>query len=306
MPSGFDVTNFFARVDHRLNDSNNLSARYSIYDISAINSRTVGGLNAISRGTSIDDRDQTIAINNVTTLSARTINEARFQYTRSRLEAPVNDEVGPAVNISGVASFGTATFSPLARDIDLYEFANNVTTQRGKHSLKAGADLLYNRVDILFPGAFQGVYTFTSLANFLTGTYGSFQQAFGAPSQFQSNPNIGLFVQDEWRPRAGLTINAGLRYDAQFLPDPIDTDTNNFAPRLGVAYAPAITRRLFAPATASILIAFLCAPPPTPCSATARNILSRKSRRLSRARLSFRTCWRRFPPRFYKAEHHAH
>ncbi|HEX2268031.1 MAG TPA: hypothetical protein VHH35_00765, partial [Pyrinomonadaceae bacterium] len=33
-------------------------------------------------------------------------------------------------------------------------------------------------------------------------------------------------------------INAGLRYDAQFLPDPIQTDTNNFSPRLGIVWAP--------------------------------------------------------------------
>ncbi|HSO75904.1 MAG TPA: TonB-dependent receptor, partial [Blastocatellia bacterium] len=210
----------------------------SLYDISALNSRTVGGLNAVSRGTNLDNLDQTIAVSNVTALSPQTINEARFQYTRSRLEAPVQDEIGPAVNIAGVASFGTATFSPLARNIDSYEFVDNVATQRGNHSIKAGADFLLNRVDIFFPGALQGVYTFTSLANFLGGAYGSFQQAFGAPSQFQSNPNIGLFVQDEWRARADLTINAGLRYDAQFLPDPINTDPNNFAPRLGLAYSP--------------------------------------------------------------------
>jgi hypothetical protein len=238
VPSGFDVTNFFARVDHRLNDNNQLAARYSFYDISAINSRTVGGLNSVSRGTSLDNRDHTFALNNVSTLSTRTVNEARFQYTRSRLEAPVNDEAGPAVNISGVASFGTATFSPLGRDIDLYEVVDSFATQRGSHSIKMGADFLYNRANILFPGAFQGVYTFTTLTNFLAGAYGSFQQAFGAPSQFQSNPNIGWFVQDEWRPRMDLTVNAGLRYDAQFLPDPINTDKNNFAPRLGIAYAP--------------------------------------------------------------------
>jgi hypothetical protein len=238
VPSGFDMTNFFARVDHRLSSNDQLAARYSLYDISAINSRTVGGLNAVSRGTNLDNRDHTVALSNVTTLSTRMINEARFQYTRSRLEAPVNDEVGPAVNISGVASFGTATFSPLARNIDLYEIVDNFSTQRGSHSIKTGADFLYNRADILFPGAFQGVYTFTTLANFVAGAYGSFQQAFGAPSQFQSNPNIGWFVQDEWRPRTDLTINAGLRYDAQFLPDPINTDKNNFAPRLGIAYAP--------------------------------------------------------------------
>jgi hypothetical protein len=238
VPGGFDSTNFFARVDHQLNSANLLSLRYSLYDIKATNSRNVGGLNAVSRGTSLDNLDQTVAIGNVTTLSPRAINEARFQLTRSRLSAPVNDATGPAININGVASFGTATFSPLARAVDLYEMVNNLSVQRGAHSLKGGVDFLYNRVNIEFPGALQGVYTFTSLQNFLGGAYSSFQQAFGAPSQFQSNPNVGLFAQDEWRPRTDLTINAGLRYDAQFLPDPIETDANNFAPRFGFAYSP--------------------------------------------------------------------
>jgi hypothetical protein len=238
VPGGFDSTNFFARVDHQVNSANLLSLRYSLYDIRAANSRNVGGLNSVSRGASLDNRDQTLAIGNVTTLSPRSVNEARFQLTRSRLSAPVNDEIGPAVNISGVASFGTATFSPTARSIDLYEAVDNISMQSGAHSFKGGVDVLYNRVNITFPGALAGVYTFTSLQNFLSGTYSSFQQAFGSASQFQSNPNVGLFVQDEWRPRQDLTLNAGLRYDAQFLPDPIRTDTNNFAPRLGFAFSP--------------------------------------------------------------------
>lgn len=238
VPGGFDTTNFFARVDHRLGAKNFLTARYSFYQIDSINSRNVGGLNAQSRGTALANTDQSLVVSNVTTISSRSLNEARFQFTRSRLKAPVNDNVGPAVNIAGVANFGTATFSPLGRDIDLIEFVDNVSTQRGRHSLKAGVDLLYNRVNIFFPGAVQGVYTFSSLNNFLTGNYATYQQAFGEPTQFQSNPNIGVFVQDEWRPFRKLTINAGLRYDAQFLPNPIRTDGNNFAPRLGVAYAP--------------------------------------------------------------------
>lgn len=238
VPASFDTTNFFARIDHKINDRNQLSARYSLYHITAVNSRTVGGLNAVSRGSGLDDADQTAEVSNVTTLSSRTVNEARFQFTHSRLAAPINDFVGPAVSISGVANFGTATVSPLARDIDLFEAVDSVSTQRGRHSLKAGADLLYNRVNIVFPGAIQGVYNFTSLSNFLTGNYGTFQQAFGAPSQFQSNPNIGLFVQDEWHVRPNVTLNAGVRYDAQFLPAPIQTDGNNFAPRVGIAYSP--------------------------------------------------------------------
>ena len=238
VPASFDTTNFFARLDHKINGRNDLSGRYSLYHIGAVNSRTSGGLNAVSRGSGIKNTDQTIQLSNVTTLSSRTLNEARFQYTNNRLYQPVNDTVGPAVNIGGVANFGTATFSPLGRAINLVEIVDNISTQRGNHSLKAGGGFLYNKVDILFPGAVQGVYNFNSLNNFLTGHYATFQQAFGVPEQAQSNPNLGLFVQDEWRVRPNITINAGLRYDAQFLPDPIETDADNFSPRVGIVYAP--------------------------------------------------------------------
>ena len=238
VPTGFDTTNFLFRLDHRLSEKTQLTARYNLYDITSLNARNVGGLNTVSRGTALSDRDQTIAASLVSALSNKTLNEARFQYTRSRLGAPVNDSTGPALNISGAANLGTATFSPTARDLDTYEVVDNISTQRGAHSLKVGANFLLDRVNITFPGALQGIYTFSSLANFQAGRYATFQQAFGAPDQFQLNPNVGVFAQDEWKPRHDLTLNVGLRYDAQFLPDPIRTDANNLAPRLGVAYSP--------------------------------------------------------------------
>ena len=247
-PTGYDTTNFFTRVDHHINASNLLTARYSLYDIESFNARSVGGLNATSRGTALEDRDQTIAVSEVATISSRLANEARFQFTRSRLGAPPTDLVGPAINISGVANLGTSTTSPIGRDISLFEIVDNVTVERGAHSFKFGVDFLYNRVNITFPGATQGAYTFSpsgsganqvsALTNFRNGRYSVFQQAFGDPTQFQSNPNFGVFAQDEWRLRPGLTINAGLRYDVQWLPDPIETDANNLAPRVGLAWAP--------------------------------------------------------------------
>lgn len=233
-----DSTNYFARIDHELNPSNRLSFRYYLYDVSSQNARNVGGLNSVSRGAGLANRDQTIALNALSSFSSRVVNEGRAQYTRSRLQAPVNDLIGPAINISGTASFGTATFSPTARSNDLYEVVDSLSISRGPHSLKLGGDFLFNRLNITFPSALQGVYTFANLDAFRQGRYINFQQVFGEPDQFQSNPNVGLFVQNEWRPRSDLTINAGLRYEAQWLADPVTTDLNNLAPRLGIAFAP--------------------------------------------------------------------
>jgi hypothetical protein len=237
-PTGYNTSNFLARADHRLNPDNQLMIRYNFYDINSDNARGVGGLNAVSRGTSLENRDQTIAVSEVATLGPQSSNETRFQFTRSRLAAPPNDLTGPAITISGVVNLGTSTSSPTGRDIDLYEVVDNFTIQRGAHSVKFGADFLYDRVNITFPGALQGAYTFQSLAAFQAGRYTTFQQAFGEPSLFQSNPNAGFFAQDEWKARRDLTINVGLRYDLEFLPDPIKTDTNNISPRIGLAYAP--------------------------------------------------------------------
>ena len=237
-PTGYTTNNLFGRVDHQATAASRVQVRYSFYRVTSQNARNVGGLSDVSRGAALNDTDQNVAVSHLATLSSRTFNEARVQYTHSRLGAPVNDIIGPAVTISGVATFSTATSSPTGRDADVVQGIDTLTLQRGSHLAKVGADLLYNRVNILFPGALQGSYTFTSLANFQRGVYSQFQQAFGVPSLLQSNPNLGLFAQDEWRPRRDVTINAGVRYDLQWLPGPMQLDANNVSPRLGVAYAP--------------------------------------------------------------------
>ena len=237
-PTGYTSTNGFVRVDHQAASGPRLQFRYNVYNVTSANARNVSGLSDVSRGAALDDTDHTVAASLLTARSSGMINEVRAQYTHSRLGAPVNDLIGPAVGIAGVANFGTATSSPTGRDTDVLQAIDTVTVQHGSHLLKTGVDLLYNRINITFPGALQGSYTFTTLQNFQRGIYSQYQQAFGAPSLLQSNPNLALFAQDEWRLRNDLTIDAGLRYDLQWLPQPINLDANNVSPRAGIAYAP--------------------------------------------------------------------
>jgi hypothetical protein len=237
-PTGDNRTSFLAKTDFNRSDRTRIAVRYSLYDIISPNARNVGALSALSRGTVVEDRDQTVAANVIRVLPGNSLNETRFQFTRSRFSAPGNDQIGPAVSISGVANFGASTSSPTGRDIDLIEIANNYSVIKGRNSFKAGVDFIHNRVNIVFPATSYGTYSFSNLENFLAGTYTAFGQAFGKTDWLQSNPNLGWFVQDEWRIRHDLTLNAGLRHDVQWLVDPIATQKANFSPRLGLSYAP--------------------------------------------------------------------
>jgi len=236
-------TNFFAKAEHQFSQRDQFSARYSVYDVNSINSRGAGGLSAPTASANLSDTDQTIAISNIETLSSRMFNETRAQFTNSNLQAPPSDPIGPAVSISGVASFGTLSSSPTRRLNRLGEVVDNLSYQAGSHAIRIGGDFLFNHDTITYPRSNRGSYAFSSLAAFLNGVYNNsgFTQTFANSTISQTNPNIGFYAQDEWKLNSHLTLNLGLRYDLQFLRS-IATDTNNLSPRGGFAWTPFASR----------------------------------------------------------------
>jgi len=67
----------------------------------------------------------------------------------------------------------------------------------------------------------------------------------------QTNPNVGVYAQDEWKVSPRVTLNLGVRYDLHFL-ETINTDTNNVSPRLGVAWSPFDSRGTLVRASAGL------------------------------------------------------
>lgn len=233
------------KIDHQFNGRDLFTVRYNVYDVNARNQRGVGALSAPTASSNLDNRDQTAALANIWTISPAMMNETRGQFTYSDLDAPPSDLIGPAVSISGVATFGRSSSSPTGRLNKMVEVVDNLSFTKGAHTLRAGVNFLYNDDRITFPRAARGSYSFSSLNNFLNGVYNNqgFTQVFGDPIAPQTNPNAGFYIQDEWKLHPRLIANWGVRYDLQFLKT-IRTDKGNYSPRIGFAWTPLASRRM--------------------------------------------------------------
>jgi hypothetical protein len=237
-PNPVHSANVLGKVDHQISGSDQFTIRYSLYDVTSKNARGAGALNAPTASAGLDNLDHSVAFGNTWTISSRTVNETRAQFAHGDLKAAPTDLIGPAVSIAGIASFGTLSGSPTRRVNTMYQVVDNLSHQAGAHALRAGVDFVFNDDTITYPRSNRGSYSFSTLAAFLAGNYSGFSQTFGDPVVSQTNPNIGMYGQDEWKVRPSLTLNLGLRYDLQFL-QPIDSDTNNMSPRAGFAWSPA-------------------------------------------------------------------
>jgi len=242
-PNPVHSTNLLGKVDHQIGGRDQLSVRYALYDVISDNARGAGTLNAPSGSAGLDNIDQSLAIANVLSLWPNTVNETRVQLAHGDLKAFSTDQIGPQVAISGVATFGTFSSSPTRRENTMLQIVNNLSHRAGAHALRAGIDFLYNNDTITFLRTFRGSYSFSTLDNFLIGNYSGYAQTFGDPVVNQRNPNIGIYAQDEWRIASKLTLNAGLRYDLQFL-QTIHTDTSNVSPRAGFVWTPGASQNL--------------------------------------------------------------
>ncbi len=251
---------FMARVDHKLTDRDNLTARYYYnkrVDENAISNCDFG---AVFCGNQ-DLKDTNLAISETHMFSSNLVNEFRFSLVKRDLLFPENDPKSPTAAISGLFTIGGLSNFPQSRVTDAYQFSNTATWTKGRHTLKFGADIRYNKALNQSDFNSKGNFTFNNLQDYMNNTAFSLTQALQTATWDATQWQTFFYAQDDIRVTPDLTVNAGLRYELStvpfgmfgatdplslgaMVPGPVQKDTNNWAPRIGFNWSPRSDNKL--------------------------------------------------------------
>jgi hypothetical protein len=228
---------FDVRIDARLSNTDNVSARYSFANFHTNGIR--GALPVQLTGKSFN-RPQNIALNWTRIFSPTIINEARVGFNRAVFITDVLDwsglgngnaslgiagtQVHPGLSsialgsgLTGIGSTGVVEDNVT----NTFQYGDTLTVSRNRHFMKMGGQWLRYQQNRFYPGnngllglfEYGGTFTGAGFADFLldllsrkgvgsqTGTWGHRQN------------RIGVFFQDDFKMRTNLTLNLGIRWE---------------------------------------------------------------------------------------------
>jgi hypothetical protein len=242
------------RVDHDFRESDRMYVVYNAQSQVSANSAVVAPFLPLGL-TQNDRRNDTVSISEIHMFAPTVINEARGGFNRvpnlrrsnntlreflqnigfndadikaygdvitpSALDTFGHPAVNLGTNFQALTNGGRNTYRPL--DQTLVTFGNTITWLKGRHTIKAGADAVYNAAKDGFTsgrGNPRGLINYSGagtdpLARFLMGLPAntvSYVNQFRPPMDVH-NWEQGYFVQDDFKIHPRLTLNLGLRYE---------------------------------------------------------------------------------------------
>ena len=246
-----DLKTYLVKVDGNLGSKNHWSLRDNITNYDTTNSGATSSF-GLNQTNEVDKFYQAV-LEGDTVITNNLFNQFIGQIGRD--QRPVTTQYGGtefSVNFGTTQYFGFNDASPSTADEKKFQLKDTVQYQWNGHALKAGAELLHRRLFDAYPRYAQGLYSFSSLLNFVNNSPSTLRQAYGPQNgDLAWDTNLwGAYVNDSFHVGQRLTLDVGLRYDYMKTPRPssnafpqhpefltqIKDDKNNLGPRIGFAY----------------------------------------------------------------------
>ena len=239
-----------SRVDFRLGEKNEAFALFTLAR-NRDERGFPGGRRTLDTLLSSGRNSQSYAFSDNLILSSRTVNTARFQFSRlTPIFAPPADDPVVIIDIddprdvtgdpnanprtrSGNLLAGASTLAGVDRREDRYQIQDTLNYSRGSHTARIGVDAQIIGSRFVNLSDTTGTFDFDSVADFLADMPSRYRHRFNTDSELR-NAYIGVFFQDDWMPKQNLTLSFGLRWESETVIE----DRNNIGPRLSLAWDP--------------------------------------------------------------------
>ncbi|HZR23547.1 MAG TPA: carboxypeptidase regulatory-like domain-containing protein [Vicinamibacterales bacterium] len=219
-------------ITHLKSDTTTISIRPN-YEYESNTNRGVGGTTLATAGTNFEHREEQVTYTQQTVIRPTLLGQFQILVGHER-EPTVSVSSDRGIVVSGAFTGGGAQGDLLRTETHMQSTASLAWTT-GQHLVQTGFQLpdwsrrgFYDRTN------FGGTFYFASLAAYGAGQPYAFIQQQGNGDLAFLEKQVGTYVKDDWQMKPGVTLSLGLRYDWQNY----FHDTNNFAPRMSLAYAP--------------------------------------------------------------------
>ena len=217
------------RVDVKVTNKDNFFGRY-LFQQAATSGVPFGIGNAVGDYYTVGGRNQAIGLDWTRSVSNSLINQARFSYSRALsyflpgarpdcdLSAPLN--CPPQIALTGSApqdtvAFGMSLNFPQGRIINVYQLQDNVSWQKGKHTIRLGGEYDKQRSPNIGLPNDNGAFSFATFSDLVANNPKSNGTTFAQGNPvfpFKEN-DLAAYFQDDWRIMDSLTLNLGVRWE---------------------------------------------------------------------------------------------